>query len=96
MARKGTGFFDGRGQYFKSPEEATVSDLAAVLGKIGEGESLAPGIAYMLLDRRSEIERLYTEHDAMMAEWEALGKPGDNVSKLPRRIVTQPAQTAEA
>jgi hypothetical protein len=73
MAHRGTGFFDTRGHYFKTPEEATVSDLASVLGKIGDGESLAPGIAHMLLDRRSEIERLFAEHDAMMAEYQPVG-----------------------
>ena len=73
MARKGTGFFDTRGHYYKTPEEATVSDLAGVLGKIGDGESLAPGIAHMILDRRSEIERLFAEHDVMMAEYQPVG-----------------------
>ncbi|MGE5952310.1 MAG: hypothetical protein ACM308_01620 [Qipengyuania vulgaris] len=73
MAHRGTGFFDSRGHYFKSPEEATVSDLAGILGKIGDGESLAPGIAHMMLDRRSEIERLFAEHDAMMAEYQPVG-----------------------
>ena len=73
MARKGTGFFDAKGHYFKSPEEATVSDIAGILGKIGDGESLAPGIAYTLLDRRSEIERLFAEHDAMMADYQPVG-----------------------
>ena len=70
MARKGTGFFDARGHYYKTPEEATVSDLAGVLGKIGDGESLAPGIAHTMLERRAEIERLFAEHDAMMADFE--------------------------
>ena len=73
MARKGTGFFDAKGHYFKSPEEATVSDIAGILGKIGDGESLAPGIAYTLLDKRSEIERLFAEHDAMMADYQPHG-----------------------
>ena len=73
MARKGTGFFDARGHYYKTPEEATVSDLAGILGKIGDGESLAPGIAHMMLDRRSEIERLFAEHDTMMAEYQPVG-----------------------
>ena len=73
MARKGTGFFDARGHFFKSPEEATVSDLASILGKIGDGESLAPGIACTLLDRRGEIERLFAEHDAMMADYQLVG-----------------------
>lgn len=73
MARQGTGFFDAKGHYFKSPEEATVSDIAGILGKIGDGESLAPGIAYTLLDKRSEIERLFAEHDAMMADYQPVG-----------------------
>ena len=73
MARKGTGFFDARGHFFKSPEEATVSDLASILGKIGDGGSLAPGIACTLLDRRGEIERLFAEHDAMMADYQPVG-----------------------
>lgn len=72
MARKGVGFFDSKGHFFKSPEEATVSDIAALLGKVGEGESLAPGIAHILLSRRDEIERLFAEHDQMMADYSAL------------------------
>lgn len=89
MARKGIGFFDTKGHFFRSPEEATVSDLSALLGKIGEGESLAPGIAATLLQRREEIERLFAEHDVMMSEFQrdmdktVGGRP--NVSKLPRR-----------
>ena len=73
MAKKGTGFFDSRGHYFKTPEEATVSDLASLLGKIGEGESLAPGIAQTLLSRRGELERLFSEHDAMLEEYQPIG-----------------------
>lgn len=73
MARQGMGFFDSRGAFFKTPEEATVSDLAALLGKIGDGESLAPGIAHMLLERRIDVERLYLEHDEMMAQVQASG-----------------------
>ena len=73
MAHRGTGFFDTRGHFYKTPDEATISDLAGVLGKIGDGESLAPGIAQMMLDRRSEIERLFAEHDAMMADYQPIG-----------------------
>jgi hypothetical protein len=77
MARRGTGFFDRKGQFYKTPEEATRSDLAAMLGKIGDGESLAPGIAHTLLERRKEIEELFSEHDAMMAD------AGDNIAVAP-------------
>ncbi len=81
MAKKGTAFFDRKGQFFKSARDATVSDLASLLGQIGEGESLAPGIAHMLLERRGEIERLFAEHDEMMAE-EADGSLVDMASKV--------------
>lgn len=90
MAHTGTGFFDRKGQFHKTPRDATVSDLAALLGQIGEGESLAPGIAYMLLERRSEIERLFGEHDTMLEEEAAIkaarqSETLDNVAKLPAR-----------
>ena len=88
MAHTGTGFFDRKGNFFKSARDATVSDLAGLLGQIGEGESLASGIAYMLLERRTEIERLFGEHDKMLSEEAAMkairrAETPDNISKLP-------------
>ncbi|MDC0887034.1 hypothetical protein OAS19_04515, partial [Altererythrobacter sp.] len=57
---------------FKTPEEATLSDLSSILGRIGEGDSLAPGISVMLLEKRAEIEAIFAEHDDMKtAEEEA-------------------------
>ena len=90
MAHTGTGFFDRKGNFFKTAREATVSDLAALLGKIGEGESLAPGIANMLLERRGDIERLFAEHDRMIEEEAAIkaariAEAGDNVAHLQSR-----------
>ncbi|HSM54435.1 MAG TPA: hypothetical protein VK839_09685 [Erythrobacter sp.] len=79
MAQRGTAFFDRKGNFFKSPEEATRSDLATLLGKIGDGESLAPGIAHTLLECRAEIERLFAEHDAMMVD---AGGTSSNVTRL--------------
>ncbi len=84
MAKRGVGFFDRKGHYFKTATEATVSDIAAVLGKIGDGESLAPGIAHTLLERRGEIEALFTEHDSMMSEVKGAER-GSNIASLPRR-----------
>jgi hypothetical protein len=89
MARKGIGFFDTKGHFFKSPEEATVSDLASLLGKVGDGESLAPGIAHILLRRRDDIEKLFAEHDAMMADYTSMiatsVAASTNVAKLPEK-----------
>ena len=81
MARSGKGFFDRKGQFFKTPEEATRSDLAGMLGKIGDGESLAPGIAHTLLERRGEIEQLFADHDEMLAE-KGAGITASNVTTL--------------
>lgn len=83
MANKGTGYFDRKGHFFKSAREATASDIAGLLGQIGDGESLAPGIAQTLLDKRAEIERLFAEHDAMM-EGEVVQDTSGKVTKLPR------------
>ncbi len=70
MARRGVGYFDKKGHFFKNPDDATTSDLSALLGQIGEGDSLAPGIAHMLLDKRAELEAIFAEHDAMIADLE--------------------------
>jgi len=86
MAKSGTGFFDSKGNFFRNPEEATMSDIAALLGQIGEGESLAPGIAHLLLEKRSDLEALFAEHDTMMEAVKDRGNVADitdKVAKLP-------------
>lgn len=92
MAQKGVAFFDNRGQFFKTPEDATVSDLSALLGRIGDGDSLAPGIATMLLEKRREIEKIFADHDAMRDEDPVLmfkvPNDADNVTSLPAAKVT--------
>lgn len=85
MAHQGLGYFDSREHFFKSPEEATTSDLAMLLGKIGEGESLAPGIANLLLERRIDLERIFAEHDelkAVQASSRDLAMRSGNVSAI--------------
>lgn len=71
MACKGVGYFDSKGHFFKTPDEATISDLSSMLGKIGEGDSLAPGIALMLLEKRNDIEKIFAEHDEMAVDMRA-------------------------
>lgn len=86
MAKMGTAFFDNKGQFHKTPEEATVADLASLLGKIGDGESLAPGIAYILLEKRADIEALFADYDSMKQEEERARQAGidaANVTPLP-------------
>ena len=75
MARQGIGFFDSRGQFFKTPENATLSDLSMLFGKLGEHDGLAPGLAHLMLDRREDIERIFAEHDIMRAAADAQDHP---------------------
>ena len=77
MANRGIGFFDSKGQFHKTPEDATMSDIAALLGRMGEGDSLAPGIAKIILDKRREIESILSDHDKMV-----LGMPTDNPARI--------------
>lgn len=65
MAKQGTGYFDSAGRFFPTAEEATMSDLAGILGRVGEGDSLAPGIAKLLFQKRQLIEQVFAEHDHM-------------------------------
>jgi hypothetical protein len=93
MAVRGIGYFDSKGQYFKTPQEATLSDLAALLGRMGDGDSLAPGIAKILYDKRRELEHVFRDHDDMMnggnlpeEEVQAAKRPNgvaSNVTHLP-------------
>lgn len=74
MAMRGVGYFDSKGHYFRSPDEATMSDLASILGRVGDGESLALGIAKTLLDHRAEVEKIFSDHDAMVRTIAESGK----------------------
>jgi hypothetical protein len=60
------GFFDSKGQFFRTPQEATLSDLANMLGRMGDGDSLAPGIAKILFDKRRDLEHIFRDHDDML------------------------------
>ncbi len=84
MAVRGVGYFDGRGTFFKTAEEATISDLATVLGRVGDGESLAPGIAKTLLIKRRTIEHIFADHDRMMEGASSVAPPdGDTRRREP-------------
>jgi hypothetical protein len=67
MASLGNGYFDTKGAYYKTPEEATISDLANALGRIGDGDDHTYGLAKMLLEKRAELESIFADHDEMMS-----------------------------
>ncbi|WP_447756436.1 hypothetical protein [Sphingopyxis fribergensis] len=67
MATECTAYRDTKGGLHSTPEKATLADLAGVLGRVGEEGGMTAGVAKLLFDKRDEIERVFLEHDAMLA-----------------------------
>jgi hypothetical protein len=68
MPNIGPSIFDRKGQTHKTADDATASDIASVLGRVGDGDSLAPGIARVILEKRAELEAIFVEHDMVAAQ----------------------------
>ncbi len=110
MARAGTGFFDNSGNFFKSADDATVSDLASLFGPIGEGENAAYIAARIVLERRAEIAKVLAEHDSLVSASRANGlsangfdgghgpdregKPGMRLSDITPKLARMPTLPA--
>jgi len=77
MASQCIAFRDSRGGLHASLEEATLKDLAAVLGRVGDEGGMTAGVAKLILDKRLEIERIFAEHDELVRS-----VPADNVERL--------------
>lgn len=65
MAKITTAYADDTGICHATPEGAALADLTHVLGRIGAESGLTAGLAKLILDRRSDIERVYAELDTM-------------------------------
>lgn len=66
MASECMAYRDAKGGLHSSAERATLEDLAAVLGRVGDEGGMTSGVARMIFDKRTEIERIFAEHDAML------------------------------
>ena len=67
MATECTAYRDDKGSLHPTPERATLADLANVLGRVGEEGGMTAGVAKLIFERREDIERVFAEHDAMLA-----------------------------
>lgn len=63
MASQCIAFCDSKGGLHASLEEATLKDLAAVLGRVGDEGGMTAGVAKLIFDKREDIERIFAEHD---------------------------------
>lgn len=67
MASQCIAFRDSRGGLHATLEEATLKDLASVLGRVGEEGGMTAGVAKLILDKRQDIERIFSEHDELVS-----------------------------
>lgn len=67
MANECIAYRDSKGGLHGSAEKATLEDLAGVLGRVGDEGGMTAGVARMIFDKRAEIERVFAEHDRIMA-----------------------------
>jgi hypothetical protein len=65
MASQCIAFRDSKGGLHASLEEATLKDLAAVLGRVGDEGGMTAGVAKLIFDKREEIERIFADHDEL-------------------------------
>lgn len=68
VAKVSRSYTDNKGEFHKTPEAATISDIAAVLGRMGDDGGMAAGVARLILEKRGEIEAALADHDAMLEQ----------------------------
>lgn len=73
MATECTAYRDNKGSLHPTPERATLADLAHVLGRVGEEGGMTAGVAKLIFEKREEIERVFAEHDAILAAGSSSG-----------------------
>ncbi|GFM28966.1 MULTISPECIES: hypothetical protein [unclassified Novosphingobium] len=73
MALECVAYRDSKGGLHASLEKATLEDLAAVLGRVGDEGGMTAGVAKLIFEKRADIERVFAEHDklALRGEHEA-------------------------
>lgn len=65
MATQCIAYQDRKGVLHSTPDKATLEDLAAVLGRVGEEGGMTAGVAKLILDKRADIERIFAEYDKL-------------------------------
>ncbi len=82
MAIECTAYRDTKGGLHPTPERATLGDLASVLGRVGEEGGMTAGVANLIFEKRAEIERVFAQHDFMLAAAAAKGETSGEVVSL--------------
>lgn len=67
MAKVAFAYADNSGALHADPEDAALADLASVLGRIGADSGITGGLARMILEKRTEIEKVFIDLDHMVS-----------------------------
>lgn len=70
MAKVSTAYIDNSGALHSTPTDATLADLATVIGRVGAEAGLTMGLAKLVLEKRPEIQQVFADHDLMVANEE--------------------------
>lgn len=71
MAKVVPAYVDNQGSLHATPVDAALSDLSAVLGRIGAESGITSGLAKCIIEKRVEIEAVFGDLDAMIANHQA-------------------------
>jgi hypothetical protein len=63
MAKAVEAYRDERGNLHDNAVNAVLSDLAAALGRVGDEGGLTPGVARLVLEKRIDIEKAFSDLD---------------------------------
>lgn len=78
MANAVEAYKDSRGNLHLDPASATVADIAASLGRVGDEGGLTQGVARLILEKRSEIEAAFADLDKLQKRSVALFELSDH------------------
>ena len=65
MARAMETYADNRGNLHRSVSDAVLSDIAMALGRVGDEGGMTIGVARLIFEKRTEIERAFADFDRL-------------------------------
>jgi hypothetical protein len=68
MAKIAKCYHDNKGKSHQSADEAVASDIADILGRIGDNEGLGLGVAKNIIEHREAIEKAFADLDEMESQ----------------------------
>lgn len=68
MAKSIEAYRDERGHVHDTPADAVIADIAAALGRVGDEGGLTNGVAALILEKRTTIEKAFADYDRLVQQ----------------------------